>query len=89
MDNAGAVLPKRDAVDARIVNDARTGTATYEGVYKTQKKVADDSKICGIIDSQTQVGGWPELKTENVPVDSDHDGMPDVWENKYNTSWMN
>lgn len=84
LDNAGAVLPKRDAVDTRIVNDARTGTATYEGVYKTQKKVADDSKICGIIDSQTQVGGWPELKTENVPVDSDHDGMPDVWENKYN-----
>jgi Bacterial TSP3 repeat len=33
-----------------------------------------------IIDSQTEVGGWPVLKTAPPPLDSDHDGMPDAWE---------
>jgi hypothetical protein len=33
-----------------------------------------------IIDSQTQVGGWPELKSTAAPVDSDNDGIPDSWE---------
>jgi len=32
------------------------------------------------IDSQEQVGGWPELKSLPSPKDSDGDGMPDSWE---------
>lgn len=36
-----------------------------------------------IIDSQQQVGGWPELVTSQVPPDSDSDGMPDEWERRY------
>jgi hypothetical protein len=34
----------------------------------------------GIIDSVGQVGGWPELLTYDVPLDTDNDGMPDEWE---------
>ena len=34
----------------------------------------------GIIDSQDDVGGWPELRTYGIKEDSDHDGMPDEWE---------
>ncbi|WP_304196458.1 polysaccharide lyase family 1 protein [Flavobacterium alvei] len=83
LDNAGATLPKRDVVDTRIVSDARNGIATFEGVaYKQKKKVLDSSKKSGIIDTPTDVGGWPELKSSAVPVDTDHDGMPDVWEKK-------
>ncbi len=82
LNNAGATLPKRDVVDTRIINEARNGTATYEGIYKTKKKVADESKITGIIDSQNDVGGWPELKSTKAPTDTDHDGMPDKWEKK-------
>ena len=26
------------------------------------------------------MGGWPELKSIPAPVDTDHDGMPDRWE---------
>ena len=67
---AGASF-KRDAVDARVVHEVRTGTATYNG-SKTGYK--------GIIDSQSDVGGWPELNLAPAPADTDNDGMPDAWE---------
>ncbi len=57
----GATLPKRDAVDARVVTSVKSRTGS-------------------IIKSQAEVGGWPELKNETAPVDTDLDGMPDVWE---------
>ncbi len=34
----------------------------------------------GIIDSQSQVGGWPALESRQPPLDTDQDGMPDFWE---------
>jgi hypothetical protein len=33
-----------------------------------------------LIDSQAQVGGWPVLRAQPAPLDSDRDGMPDAWE---------
>ncbi|WP_297088103.1 exo-alpha-sialidase [uncultured Draconibacterium sp.] len=81
--NAGAFLPKRDVIDTRVLNEVREGFATFEGVgYKENKKVADPSETCGIIDSQNDVGGWPKLKSLPAPKDSDKDGMPDKWEVK-------
>ena len=81
--NSGAILPTRDPVDARIIKEAKEGYATYEGAsYKKNKDVADISKITGIIDTQNDVGGWPELKSAPAPTDTDLDGMPDDWEIK-------
>ena len=34
----------------------------------------------GIIDSPSDVGGWPELRTGTPRADSDGDGIPDDWE---------
>ena len=69
--NVGAVLPKRDSIDIRIIEEVKTGTATYGGIWGAGS---------GIIDSQTQVGGYPMLRSTPAPKDTDHDGMPDEWE---------
>ncbi len=60
----GATLPKRDAVDARIVRQIRSGTGD-------------------LIDSQTEVDGWPDYDSAPSPPDSDEDGMPDSWEKQH------
>jgi len=84
LESVGASLPKRDSIDARIVDETRNGSATYEGdTYEDKVRVPDKSKKCGIIDSQADVGGWPQLKSLPAPLDSDADGMPDGWEKKY------
>ena len=88
--NAGTTLPKRDAVDLRIINEVKNGAATFEGsTYKKDHKIADLSNKSGIIDSQNDVGGWPELKSLPAPIDTDHDGMPDVWEKENNLDYNN
>jgi hypothetical protein len=46
-----------------------------------QRVVANVRQHAGkVIDSQTEVGGWPELRSLPAPLDSDQDGMPDAWE---------
>ena len=85
LDHAGAILPERDAVDERIVKEARGGYATFEGAsYEKEREVADPTRICGIIDTQEDVGGWPILNSVPPPKDTDRDGMPDYWEDKNN-----
>ncbi len=80
--NTGANCPVRDAVDARIIKDVRTGTAMYDGhQYEIKQGFSDTSVVRGIIDSQKNVGGWPKLASLPAPIDTDHDGMPDDWEN--------
>ncbi len=71
--SAGASL-HRDAVDQRIVEEARTGKEIYGATFRGGKK--------GIIDDPADVGGWPVLKQIAAPVDSDGDGIPDDWELK-------
>jgi hypothetical protein len=67
--DAGATRPRRDAVDRRIVEHVRAGTATTAAGK-------------GIITDPGQVGGYPEYKGEPV-ADADQDGIPDWWEVKY------
>lgn len=46
-----------------------------------ERVVADIKNKTGrIIDSPADVGGYPQLAGGTLPVDSDHDGMPDEWE---------
>jgi len=71
MAHGGSSMPKRDTIDRRIVYETEHDTAFYGG---------RSGMHSGIIDSQNEVGGWPELKSLPAPLDTDHDGMPDVWE---------
>ena len=73
LQQAGAIKPKRDAVDHRIVKEVKTGICEFGGTWGVKT---------GIIDSQKSVGGWPELKSIPAPKDTDLDGMPDVWEKR-------
>jgi len=68
--DAGATLPLRDAVDARVVNHIIN-------------KLSGSGDIGKIIDDEDEVGGWPELKSAPAPTDTDNDGMPDAWESNY------
>ena len=65
----------RDAIDARIADEARNGTATYKG---------SKSGIAGLIDTQGDVGGWPAYAATSDEMDalrdSDGDGIPDAVE---------
>lgn len=61
----------RDAVDTRILDNVKNKTYSFEGSNGGTK---------GMIDSQNDVGGWPDLKSTTPPVDTDNDGMPDAWE---------
>ncbi len=69
---AGAIFPKRDVTDKRVVNETITGTAVGKGSFGKP----------GIIDSPLAVGGWAEYKSTASHVDKDKDGIPDAWETK-------
>jgi hypothetical protein len=92
--NVGATLPKRDAVDLRVIQMVRTGQvsakvppdieADLSHVGYSKEAVNGIIKLIplGFITTPSQVGGYPDYKgTPNK--DSDGDGMPDDWEIKY------
>jgi hypothetical protein len=95
LENVGASLPKRDAVDKRIVEEVRTGKIIYKEGGKTnignkyiKRRLPEDSYKKGIIADVSQVGGYPEYK--GTPYkDADKDGMPDEWETKHGLNAKN
>ena len=74
------------AVTTQSWTDANEAVMKFAGASKTRDSI--DVRIVNgvkdrshrIIDSETQVGGWPSLKSIEPPKDSDGDGMPDEWE---------
>lgn len=65
----------RDEIDARYMEEAKTGTAKYKGSI---------TKSPGIIDKVSDVNGYTEANfgTASRPADfdTDKDGIPDAWE---------
>lgn len=75
----------RDEIDTRIAEETRNGTATYLGSV-----TSDASQKPGLIDTPNDVmpkgadSPWPTLSDGGIHpadlIDTDGDGMPDVWE---------
>ena len=94
LSDVGCNLPAPDVIDRRVIGEVLDGTTHYEGTngnpYIINGVVQDtpSANYHGIIDSQADVHDavgspnypWPAYLTYNVPVDSDHDGLPDWWE---------
>ncbi|MBQ3820070.1 MAG: pectate lyase, partial [Bacteroidales bacterium] len=76
---SGASL-KRDRIDVRIADEARNGTAGCKG---------SKSGIAGLIDTQSDAGGWPEYSYDSEVHDSDGDGMPDAFEVQFGLNKSN
>ena len=89
--NVGANFPKSDAIDLHVIKETRDGTAEFTGTRGPSYGDRPSPNFAGIIDTQSDdksaLGSpnfpWPEYKTYNVPVDSDHDGIPDAWEKSH------
>src|SRR5262245_11798093 len=69
--DVGAIRPRQDSIDRRIIAEVRKRTNTYTG---------SRGRLPGIIDTPADAGGLPEYKSADPPVDGDHDGIPDDWE---------
>ncbi|MCC3156595.1 T9SS type A sorting domain-containing protein [Hymenobacter sp. 15J16-1T3B] len=71
LQNVGCVLPQRDTLDQRIINNVinRTGR-----IIDVQGGYAHGTPY------STSQSAWPVLTCGTAPADNDHDGMPDAWE---------
>jgi hypothetical protein len=68
--DVGATKPALDSVDARLINDPEDG-----GAWSANN-----------VPFPNGGGSYPILRTYNVPVDSDDDGVPDEYEVLVNTN---
>ena len=69
---AGCVLPARDVLDQRIVNDVRNrtgGLIDVQGGYPAH-----------VTPYSVSQAAWPVLSCGAAPADTDHDGMTDAYE---------
>ncbi len=94
---AGATKPKRDKIDARVIGEVKGTVPIIRSVYeKNGVKTPVAGTTVGLIDSQNNLrpknapadwNAWDAIyisidDSTKAPLDSDHDGMPDVWEKK-------
>ncbi|HWA24029.1 MAG TPA: hypothetical protein VG734_00030 [Lacunisphaera sp.] len=93
--NVGATLPRRDAVDERVIESVRTGKIAPHSIDPSAKKQArfygyaekwvnelDKYVAEGYVTNPSEVGGWPNY--QGTPYkDSDSDGLPDLWESAH------
>lgn len=79
LEDVGASLPRQDPIDRRVIHEVRTGTFSHKG---------SKGGFPGIIDTPGDLGPspWPNYRTQNVPADTDHDGLPDDWERAHGTN---
>jgi pectate lyase len=80
-------IPREYAVKTESADKAYKDVLDHAGATPWHRDAVDARIVAGVrdqtgrvINSQKEVGGWPELKSAPAPVDSDGDGIPDDWE---------
>ncbi len=98
---AGAILPVRDAIDARVVAEVagEVPVVRYEYLAGDTLETPVTGTSSGIIDTpanlvpdslQETTTAWDIYTTStDAPLDTDHDGIPDDWELAHNLDPMN
>lgn len=86
---ATEAVPESERPTTQSAEAAYALVLTQAGASKL-RDAADQRVITGVkdrthrrIDSQKEVGCWPQLDSGPAPTDSDRDGMPDAWENEH------
>lgn len=77
-DWAEAATGSAAEVEAAVL--ARAGAGPVRDAVDERIIAGVRARTLRVIDSQSQVGGWPELAAGTPWVDGDGDGMPDDWE---------
>jgi len=92
--NAGASRPRLDAVDKRIIEEVRRGEGKIIDCTSPTSTPGCNTKVALTSNDYTKYGindpidsdGWPILAAGTPPTDTDHDGMPNEWEQQYGFS---
>ncbi len=78
------------AVSTQTAEDAYEAVLTGAGATLPVRDAVDERIVTDVragtgtaIDSQSDVGGWPEYPAGEAPADGDHDGMSDAWETEH------
>ena len=71
--NAGAIFPKRDTLDQRIIMNVKKRTGGFIDVQGGYPHGTDYALT---------INAWPALHSLPAPADNDKDGIPDDWEVK-------
>ncbi|GAB6011395.1 T9SS type A sorting domain-containing protein [Viscerimonas tarda] len=69
----------RDALDARIIEEARTNTAAYKGATANRPGIIDSQRDLKPAGAGDEWSAWPALAQSTAPADSDGDGIPNGW----------
>ena len=80
LSKVGCLLPFRDTLDQRIINDVKNRTGKLidvQGGYPHATPYAQTTNA------------WPTLISTSAPIDIDHDGMPDEWESQRGLNFNN
>lgn len=95
LENVGATLPKRDVIDTRVIAELKGEVPVVRYAYTDSAGKTSPAKglSSGIIDTQRNLVSqadrdagktawdvYESTPSDQAPLDSDNDGMPDEWE---------
>ena len=82
-DGLTALLNEQTAAQAYETVLAKAGCSLCRDAIDT--RILNDVRNAtgSLINTQSQVGGWPELQKGELPLDTDYDGIPDEWETQF------